>query len=218
MKRPTTSSGQRLVIAVLTAALLWFYMFSPWTGGWPNFWVVMSCSAVILTTLGLSFTPDRKELLKIEKPALQLLGGIVIAFALWGIFWIGDKVSSWMFTFARPEVDSVYAMKTGLPAWLIAVLLLCLIGPAEELFWRGYVQRTMGRILGGKNPEDKAFILTAVIYALVHIWSFNFMLIMAALVAGLVWGLIYRLRPQALPALIISHALWDALVFVLLPI
>ena len=218
MKRPSTNSGQRLVIAVLTAALLWFYMFSPWTGGWPNFWVVMSCSAVILTTLGLSFTPDRKELLKIEKPALQLLGGIVIAFALWGIFWIGDTVSSWMFTFARPEVDSVYAMKTGLPAWLIAVLLLCLIGPAEELFWRGYVQRTMGRILGGKNPEDKAFIITAVIYALVHIWSFNFMLVMAALVAGLVWGLIYRLRPQALPALIISHALWDALVFVLLPI
>ena len=218
MKRPSTSSGQRLVIAVLTAALLWFYMFSPWTGGWPNFWGVMSCSAVILTTLGLSFTPDRKELLKIEKPALQILAGIVIAFALWGIFWIGDKVSSWMFVFARPEVDSVYAMKTGLPAWLIAVLLLCLIGPAEELFWRGYVQRTMGRILGGKNPEDKAFILTAVIYALVHIWSFNFMLIMAALVAGLVWGLIYRLRPQALPALIISHALWDALVFVLLPI
>ena len=218
MKRPSTNSGQRLVIAVLTAALLWFYMFSPWTGGWPNFWVVMSCSAVILTTLGLSFTPDRKELLKIEKPALQLLGGIVIAFALWGIFWIGDKVSSWMFAFARPEVDSVYAMKTGLPTWLIAVLLLCLIGPAEELFWRGYVQRTMGRFLGGKNPEDKAFIMTAVIYALVHIWSFNFMLIMAALVAGLVWGLIYRLRPQALPALIISHALWDALVFVLLPI
>ena len=218
MKRPSTSSGQRLVIAVLTAALLWFYMFSPWTDGWPNFWVVMSCSAVILTTLGLSFTPDRKELLKVEKPALQVLAGIVIAFALWGIFWIGDKVSAWMFTFARPEVDSVYAMKTGLPAWLIAVLLLCLIGPAEELFWRGYVQRTMGRILGGKNPEDKAFILTAVIYALVHIWSFNFMLIMAALVAGLVWGLIYRLRPQALPALIISHALWDALVFVLLPI
>ena len=207
-----------LAVAVVTAALLWFFMFSPWTGGWPNFWIVMSCSAVILTTLGLSFTPDRQQLLKIERPALQILAGIIIAFALWGIFWIGDKVSAWMFAFARPEVDSVYAMKSGLPVWLIAVLLLCLIGPAEELFWRGYVQRTMGRILGGKRPEDKAFVLTAVIYALVHIWSFNFMLVMAALVAGLVWGLIYRLRPQALPALIISHALWDVLVFVLLPI
>ena len=203
----------RLILAITTAALLWFYMFSPWTGGWPNFWIVMSFSAVILTTLGLTFTTDRKELLKIERPLFQVLAGIAIAFALWGIFWIGDKVSAWMFAFARPEVDSVYEMKEGLPAWL-----LCLIGPAEELFWRGYVQRTMCRIFGGKRPEDKAFILTAVIYALVHIWSFNFMLVMAALVAGLVWGLIYRLRPQALPALIVSHALWDALVFVLLPI
>ena len=208
----------RLILAITTAALLWFYMFSPWTGGWPNFWIVMSFSAVILTTLGLTFTTDRKELLKIERPLVQVLAGIAIAFALWGIFWIGDKVSAWMFAFARPEVDSVYAMKEGLPAWLIAVLLLCLIGPAEELFWRGYVQRTMCRIFGGKRPEDYAFIFTAVIYALVHIWSFNFMLVMAALVAGLVWGLIYRLRPQALPALIVSHALWDALVFVLLPI
>ena len=208
----------RLILAIATAALLWFYMFSPWTGGWPNFWIVMTFSAVILTALGLTFTTDRKDLLKIERPLVQVLAGIAIAFALWGIFWIGDKVSAWLFAFARPEVDSVYAMKEGLPSWLIAVLLLCLIGPAEELFWRGYVQRTMCRIFGGKRPEDKAFVLTAVIYALVHIWSFNFMLVMAALVAGLVWGLIYRLHPQALPALIVSHALWDALVFVFLPI
>ena len=100
----------RLTLAIATAALLWFYMFSPWTNGWPNFWIVMTFSAVILTTLGLSYTPDRKELLKVERPAVQVIAGIVIAFALWGIFWIGDKVSAWMFAFARPEVDSVYAM------------------------------------------------------------------------------------------------------------
>ena len=102
---------------------------------------------------------------------------------------------------------------------VIAVLLLFLIGPAEELFWRGYVQRTMTRLFQDRKwGADLAFILTACIYALVHIWSFNFMLIMAALVAGLVWGLIYRICPKALPALIVSHALWDALVFVILPI
>lgn len=207
-----------LAIAVAVAALLWFHMFSPWTKGWPNFWLVMACSAAILTTLGLLFTPDRKALLKVERPALQLLAGVVIAFALWGVFWIGDKVSAWMFAFARPEVDSVYSMKEGLPSWLIAALLLLLIGPAEEFFWRGYVQRTLGKVLGGERPEDKAFIITAAVYALVHVWSLNFMLIMAALVAGCVWGLIYRLRPKALPALIVSHALWDALVFIILPI
>ena len=63
-----------------------------------------------------------------------------------------------------------------------------------------------------------AMLMTAIVYALVHIWSFNFMLVMAALVAGAFWGLIYRLRPSLLPALIVSHAVWDALVFVILPI
>ena len=213
-----TRDRRNLLLAVATAALLWFYMFSPWTHGRPNFWIVMSCSAVILTSLGLAFTPDRQELSRIERPILQILGGIALAFFLWGIFWIGDKASSWIFDFARTEVDAVYSMKHGLPTWTIGLLLLFLIGPAEELFWRGYVQRTLSRTLGGRHPEDFAFLLTAVVYALVHIWSFNFMLVMAALVAGLVWGFIYRLCPKALPALIISHALWDVLVFVILPI
>lgn len=193
-------------------------MFSPWTAGRPNFWLVMCCSAAILSSLALAFTPDRKALLKIERPLLQLLAGIAIAFALWGIFWVGDRLSSLMFDFARPEVDAVYSMKDGMPSWLIALLLLVLIGPAEELFWRGYVQRTLSRLLPGKHAADRGFILTAGVYALVHIWSFNFMLIMAALVAGAVWGFIYRLCPRALPALIVSHALWDALVFVIFPI
>lgn len=220
---------RHLIIAVLTAALLWFYMFSPWTSGWPNFWIVMSCSAVVLTTLAVSFTSKSERKVRVERPLLQIAGGIVLAFALWGIFWIGDKASQWLFDFARPEVDAVYSMKTGLPTWLIAVLLLVLIGPAEEFFWRGYVQKDLAILFGSVGDASGraacpgraatgAFIATAAIYALVHIWSFNFMLIMAALVAGLVWGFIYRICPKALPALIISHSLWDVLVFVVMPI
>lgn len=214
-------AARRLAAAVATAALLWFLMFSPWTGGRLNFWLAMSASAVILTALALRFGPSpaagHENGAKCAWP-VQVLAGVAIAFALWGVFWIGDKAAAWMFGFARPEVDAVYAMKEGSPAWMIALLLLVLIGPAEEFFWRGYVQRTLGRLLPGRRAADAAFLLTTAVYALVHIWSFNFMLVMAALVAGAVWGLIYRLRPQLLPALILSHALWDALVFVLLPI
>ncbi len=214
-------AARRLAAAVATAALLWFLMFSPWTGGRLNFWLAMSASAVILTALALRFgpspAPGHENGAKCAWP-VQVLAGVAIAFALWGVFWIGDKAAAWMFGFARPEVDAVYAMKEGSPAWMIALLLLVLIGPAEEYFWRGYVQRTLGRLLPGRRAADAAFLLTTAVYALVHLWSFNFMLVMAALVAGAVWGLIYRIRPQLLPALILSHALWDALVFVLLPI
>jgi len=44
------------------------------------------------------------------------------------------------------------------------------------------------------------------------------MLIMAAAVAGFIWGLGYRLFPERLGALIISHALWDCAVFIWFPI
>lgn len=214
-----------LLIALFIAAILWFLMFSPWMDGRLNFWLEMSCAAVVLTTLTFVFTPDRKVLFHVEKPLLQLAAGIGIALLLWGVFWVGDRLSSLMFDFARPEVDAVYAMKTGLPPSVIALLLLLVIGPAEELFWRGYVQRTLDAILKTKNLKlktikspDVAFVLTTLVYALVHIWSFNFMLVMAALVAGAVWGFLYRLNPKLLPALVISHALWDALVFVIFPI
>ncbi|MBQ7222094.1 MAG: CPBP family intramembrane metalloprotease [Bacteroidales bacterium] len=209
---------KKLYVAISVAALLWFYMFSPWTNGKPGFWIVMSFSAVVLTALAIVFTPDRKELFKIDKPFFQIVGGVGLALVLWGIFWVGDKLSALMFDFARPEVDAVYSMKRGFPQWLIAVLLLVLIGPAEEFFWRGYVQRTFSKLIKGKNAPVAAFCITSVIYALVHVWSFNFMLIMAALVAGVVWGFVYRINPKTLPALIISHSLWDALVFVILPI
>ena len=211
---------KRVIAAVLAAALLWFYMFSPRTSGLTNFWLTMSVSACILTAMALGFTRGSilKDL-KCEKPILQILLGVGIAFVLWGIFWLGDFLSSRMFDFARPQVNAVYSMKDGFPAPVIALLLLLVIGPAEELFWRGFVQKQIAlKVAGWRFPADHAFLITVLLYGLVHIWSMNFMLVMAALVAGAVWGFIYRLQPRLLPALIVSHALWDALVFVIMPI
>ena len=94
------------------------------------------------------------------------------------------------------------------------MLMLFLIGPAEEIYWRGYVQRKLSE----KWNPNKGFIVTTLIYALVHAGSMNFMLTMAALVAGLAWGLLYRLFPKYFGAIILSHALWDVAVFIWFPI
>ena len=208
---------RRLWLAVGVAAVWWFYMFSPWTAGVTNFWFTMTAAALCLTAFALSGT-KASSILNAQCSILhclrQLLLGVLIAAVLWGVFWLGDRISSVLFDFARPQVDSIYGMKTGLPPWLIAVLLLLVIGPAEELFWRGYVQR----VLSARRGRDWAFVVTTAVYALIHVWSFNFMLVMAALVCGLVWGLLYRFKPSWLPAIIVSHALWDACVFVVFPI
>ena len=202
---------KKLIFTILLAAVLWTVMFSPWTAPFVNFWWMMTGSALTLSVFATLFNPGWWREVKWNLPNVLL--GIGIAVALWGVFWLGDKVSSWMFDFARPQVDSIYGMKEGESPWLLAALLLLLIGPAEEIFWRGYVQRTLSKRW---NP-NAGFVVATLIYALVHAGSCNFMLVMAALVVGAAWGALYRFFPNRFAAIILSHAVWDVAVFIFFP-
>lgn len=201
----------RLWGPIVVAAGLWFVMFSPWTAPHINFWHTMTTSAVVLTTLAT--LSCRECVTTLRFTPRQIVAGVAIAAVLWAVFWVGDKVSQLMFSFARPEVDMIYGMKTGTDPVVVGLLLLLIIGPAEELFWRGFVQCSLSARWGA----DAAFAVTLVLYTVIHVWAFNVMLLLAALVVGGCWGLLYRLRPQALPALIVSHAVWDVCAFVLFP-
>ena len=203
---------KKIMILILLAFLLWTVMFSPWTAPFVPFWWMMTFSAFTLTVLSSIVSPGWWKCVRWS--VSNLLFGIVIAVALWCVFWVGDKASTWLFDFARPQVNLIYGMKEGESPWLLSCLLLFLIGPAEEIFWRGYVQETFSK----KISPNTGFILATACYTLVHIASFNFMLIMASMVCGLAWGLLYRFFPQRFSAIILSHALWDAAVFVWFPI
>lgn len=203
---------KKIMILILLAFLLWTVMFSPWTAPFVPFWWMMTFSAFTLTVLSSIVSPGWWKCVRWS--VSNLLFGIVIAVVLWCVFWVGDKASTWLFDFARPQVNLIYGMKEGESPWLLSCLLLFLIGPAEEIFWRGYVQETFSK----KFSPNTGFILATACYTLVHIASFNFMLIMASMVCGLAWGLLYRLFPQRFSAIILSHALWDAVVFVWFPI
>ena len=203
-----------LVLSLLVAASLWFIMFSPWTAPHVNFWLCMTASAVVLTCFAFAF--GGKKSMGTESDVTHtktLLLGILIAALLWGVFYVGDKVSQLIIPYARAQVNIIYNIKGSVSPTLLALLLLCLIGPAEEIFWRGYVQRT----LASHRSPFVAFLLTTACYTAVHLSSWNFMLIMASLVCGIFWGGLYWLMPQNLKAIIISHALWDAAAFVWLP-
>lgn len=203
---------KKLVFTIVLAAVLWAVMFSPLTAPYVNFWWMMTASALTLSILSTCFNRGWWHAVRFGWG--EVLAGVGIAAALWGIFWAGDKVSSWLFDFARPQVNLIYGMKEGESLWLLSLLMLVLIGPAEEIFWRGYVQRT----LSARWSPDAGFVVTTLVYALVHAASCNFMLVMAAAVAGVVWGVLYRLFPRRLGAIIVSHAVWDVAVFVWFPI
>lgn len=203
---------KKLVFTLILAAVLWTVMFSPLTAPHVNFWWMMTASALVLSILSTCFNRGWWREVKWSVPNVLL--GVAIAVVLWGVFWTGDKVSSWLFDFARPQVNLIYGMKEGESPWLLSVLMLFLIGPAEEIFWRGYVQRTLSL----RWNRNAGYVVATLLYALVHAGSCNFMLLMAALVAGVVWGGLYRLFPERMAAIIVSHAVWDAAVFIWFPI
>ncbi len=96
--------------------------------------------------------------------------------------------------------------------WVIALLLFFITGPAEEVYWRGYLQKNLMVRFGGWQ----GWLLAAGIYAAVHIWSFNFMLIGAAFVAGAFWGAMYGYFKNLTPV-IISHSVWSMVIFAVFP-
>lgn len=202
---------KKVIVPVSIAAVLWFVMFSPWTRDCVNFWIAMGFSAVLLAVMAAFLSVDFKEQFSLSMKDVML--GIVSAAVLYAVFRLGDLLSSMLFDFARGQVDSIYRMKEGQNQLYLGLLLAFFIGPAEEIFWRGFVQRSLAARFGGWQ----ALIAATLVYTLVHVWSFNFMLIMAALVCGSFWGLVYKYN-RNITTLLISHALWDVLVFIIFPV
>lgn len=194
------------------AAVLWTVMFSPWTSPHVNFWKMMTCSGLMLTVYSTWAAPGWWK--NIRLGLTDILLGIALAAFMWGVFWLGEYFSTMIFGFARPQVDMIYGMKEGENPLILTALMLLIIGPAEEIFWRGYVQNTLSRRW---NP-NVGFIVTTLVYSLVHLPKMNFMLIMSAAVAGFIWGLAYRFFPERFGAILLSHALWDCAVFIWFPI
>ena len=204
---------KKLGIPILIAFGLWFIMFSPWTSPYLNFWISMLFSASVLLFMSFTHRKDWKNEFRFDWKSILL--GVVSAGLLWLIFYIGNQVSTWLFDFAKPQISSIYNLRSGTKSAFIALELFLIVGPAEVVFWQGLVQSKMMKELG----DIKGYILTTLIYSIVHISSFNFMLIMAAMVCGAFWGFMYMIfKPRNLAPLLISHALWDVMVFIVLPI
>jgi len=201
-----------VTLGILIAVVFWFVMFSPWTKDSVNFWFTMIAATSVLTALSL--IAGRKELNEVYKFKYSHMAiGLISAAVLYFVFFLGNSISNILFDFSREQVSNIYSTKEQADKIFIGLALLFWIGPAEEIFWRGFVQHR----LMNKFGAIRGMLITTAIYALVHIWAFNFILFMAALICGLFWGWMYFKYKSLVPA-IISHAVWDAFIFVVLPI
>ncbi|NLC77068.1 MAG: CPBP family intramembrane metalloprotease [Clostridia bacterium] len=198
----------QVIFTLCLAAVFWYLIFGVQMA---NFWLSMAVAATVLASLsvlfqGLPFTGK-------DLNARAIIAGLVSAAILYLLFWLGNTVSQWIFPFARGQVASIYEIRTQGQAMVIALVLLFITSPAEEIFWRGFIQKWAME----KYGDLRGWLLGSCIYAGVHLASGNFMLVMAALVAGLFWGYLYKWEGN-LVSCIISHCIWTVGIFLLIPV
>lgn len=138
--------------------------------------------------------------------------GLAIAAGLYAIFQVGDRMARRMVPGGSGQIREIYELRRLRPSEEIAARLALVIGPAEELFWRGWLQRRLAARYGSISGA----LAAATAYGGVHLVTRNTTLIGAASVAGVYWS---ALAAAGVPmaALIVSHMAWDIWIFLLAP-
>ena len=197
------------------AVLLYAALFLGRGLGPLDFWWGLAFNAGILLILCFAFDRDYGPRLLRDlrtRPLRKTAAGLLSAAALYGVFWLGNRASRAWLPFAAGGIADTYALKTGVNPARIALLMVLLIGPAEELLWRGFLQRHAQARWGA----GRGFAAVTALYAAVHLGSGNPMLVLAALVCGTFWGAMYA-RGQSVVLNVVSHTVWDVLVFLVFP-
>lgn len=204
---------RKILFGISVAIFLWFLMFSPWTAQKVNFWAVMFIAGILLSSY--SVLNDKAILLKKFNFTFRTFTiGLLSAILLYLVFYLGNFFINILFEASKYHVSSIYSIKSGSSTLLISFLILFIIGPAEEIFWRGFIQDNFQFFT---KKSSFSIILTTFIYTSVHIWALNPILLIATMICGLFWGYLYY-RYQSLGLVIVSHSIWDFLVFIVFPL
>jgi membrane protease YdiL (CAAX protease family) len=195
-----------LGLGLALAFVLFGYTFR---GPRSRFWQRMTDTGLTLGTLALLGEP---RLRRTRFSVRDLLIGLGSAGLLYGVFQIGDRMARLILPKGGAEINAIYGLDTLRPRGELAARLAFIIGPAEELFWRGLVQTRLMRQFG----TVPGLALGTAAYGGAHLVTGNVTLIGAATVAGAFWG---GLAALGVPpgALIISHSAWDVFIFLIAP-
>ncbi len=136
-----------------------------------------------------------------------------------------ESVFNVTFSNASTETDIIFSSADILIIVLFSILMILVIGPSEEILFRGFMQKGLTRNLGNWG----GILLTAFIFAIIHVleiiisyldspilllFSFIYSFIPYFLIS-LLLGLTYYWRNENLIAVIITHGVYNSLTIIL---
>lgn len=182
-----------LACGVLLAGAAWAYMFLLPREG---LWVRTAGAAVTLSlfSVGALAVLDRLEAVIRPVTEIEILIGVAVGGGWLASTHLGSAVLSRLLPGFDTQVAGVYRMGAdGSPPVMVGAVLA--MGAAEELLFRGLLQDQLG------------WVLATVLYAGVQAVERKWVLVLAALAGGVVWGGLFAWR-DGLVAPVVAHVLW----------
>jgi membrane protease YdiL (CAAX protease family) len=191
----------KLVFGVVLAAAAWGLMFGLRREG---FWPRAAIAAAVIAVYAVAVEPTTMGHLFDRRHALADVGvGLASGVVLYAVFWVGEQVLVVILPRLAVEVGDLYSVRGRTRSWVVP-LVLAVAAPGEELFFRGLVQRQAG------------VAVALVVYGAVHLWERKVILVLAAVLGGVWWGLLLTWT-GGLIAPVASHLLWCLMILVWRP-
>ncbi|MBT2683596.1 type II CAAX endopeptidase family protein [Bacillus sp. ISL-37] len=197
-------ADRRLIIGILIAHLLLFFTFEDKD----VFWYIFTASMLVL----ISYSIINEEIEDDTSTLTYLTLGIASGLGLFGLFWLGSFLIEMLNLPFANQISRLYSRFSPELFWHYLVLVL-ILAPGEEIFWRGFIQKRLSKYFSLKISIG----LSVILYASVHLYSGEFILVLAAMIAGLAWSILYAWK-RSMPLVIVSHIVFDLLLFVFIPL
>jgi uncharacterized protein len=194
----------RLIIGLIIAHILVYITFD----FSKVFWYIFTSTMLFLISYAIIHEKMEDEDTFIK----YFFYGIVFGALTFVLIYLGHfLIEIFHITYFEKQITKLYKIASPTLWWHFIVLVLIIV-PGEEIFWRGFVQK---RLMSYFNPWT-SILLASILYASVHIYSGQFILVLAALVAGIIFGSLYMWR-RSIPFVIIAHLTFDLLLLVIFP-
>ena len=196
-----------LIILLLAHCLISISFFAS-----QYFWTLFPITMALLSYIGWKNWNVMKSLQHIIT-VKHVLIGIISGATLYSFFFISYIFIKGWFPFLLPYIDELYDVVGPSQPWHYLLLIFVII-PGEEFFWRGFVQNQLSIFLSSNWSK---VLLASVLYGIAHIWTGNLMLIAAALTGGLFWGLLLYWKKNIV-IVILSHYTFNLFLLILFPL
>jgi membrane protease YdiL (CAAX protease family) len=196
--------SHKLILLIPLAFYLYNWVFE----NTAVFWYMYPFAILVLMSLAIMFSKIIDEMATWKSVLYGLTFGALIygmiaaGYQLLGIFPIADErtVTRFLSAFSPTSI------------WHFLLLMLIIV-PGEEIFWRGFVQQQLKQYV----PTSLAILFSAVLFG-IALGIGGFVLGgLAGAFAGIVLGALYEWK-RSMPLIIIAHLVMIVLLFLVLPL